>query len=291
MELEKQEKAQSILEMKELDNYPALTQNDEVDQLTVVTDLPSGFKGYPKGTKISFSPVTLKELEALNPSEDKDIDVTEGIALLLKSIHCNTVQPQDLYYWDVMYIGIQRKLQAFGNTKGTLFARCPKCGNIVNKQFNYTDLEFKELQVPALPMKMTISNQPVEFGLITIKQFLEIDVSQGALGVYARMIKNMSFEDAYKLVQNAVGIDIKKILFVDKQLDYGLKPFTVKCNAQKQIANPGFDNTQAEGPNNKKKITKTCDEQVVVEVTSPFEVVFPENTDNGDLEFEVQYGD
>ena len=287
MELNKQqeEKAQSILEMKKLDDYPSLTQNPNVEALTVIENLPSEFKGYPQGTKISYAPITLGELEALNPTEEKSVDLTEGIAMLLDSIHCNTMEAEDLYYWDVMYIGIQRKLQAFGNTKGTIFARCPKCGNIVSKKFNYLDLKFKELNVPALPMKMTINNTPVEFDLLTIKEFLQIEVEQGAMGIYARMIKNLPFEQAYDLVQNAYGMDIKKILFADQQLDYGLKPFIVKCGAQKQTENPGFDNTKPEGPDNKKKLIKTCDEQVVVEVTSPFEVVFPKDSDNGDIEF------
>ena len=42
--------------------------------------------------------------------------------------------------------------------------------------------------------------------------------------------------------------------------------------------------------NNKKVNVETCGEQIAMEVTSPFEVVFPEDEINRDYEFEVQYG-
>ena len=278
----------SLIDIRQQDNDVVLTPNEEGVPLTPVLDLPSKFKGYPKGTKINYTPITLGELETLNPTQD--IDITQGIAMLLKSIHCNTLDPQDLYYWDVMYIGIQRKLLAFGNTEGTIYRTCPKCGNTISKKFLYTDLDFKQLQAPDLPLKMKINNKDVEFGLVTMKQFLQIDPDQGAMGVYARMIKNMEFNEAYSLVKGCYGLDIKKILYADKQLDYGLKPFMVTCNGQIETINPKFDVTQPESPTNKKYNVETCGEQVAMEVTSPFEVVFPEDEINRDYEFEVQYG-
>lgn len=263
----------NILDVKKEETEALLKQKEFNMPLIQVKELPSEFKGYPKGTIISYAPLTLGELEALNSD---DIEPTRAVALLLDAIHCNTLPSEKLYYWDIMYIGIQRKLQAFGNTKGTLFARCPKCGNIVSKQFDYTEIEFKQISAPDLPMKIDICGKPLEFGELTMMDFLQVEVEQGELGVYARMIKNLEFEEAYNLVSNAYGIDIKKLRFVDKQLNYGMKPFFVNCT--NTVKNP------------KTGKNEICNEQVALEVRSPFEVVFPDDVLEGNNDFEVQYG-
>ena len=264
---------QKLIDLKEGETEALLNQPvDEIPYIPV-TILPSGFKGYPEGTKISYRPITLGELEALNTG---DMDATRAVAMLLNAISCNTLPSEDLYYCDVMFIGIQRKLQAMGDVPGTAYGVCPHCKNFVEKKFNFTELEFKELQVPALPMKMTINNKPVEFGLVTMKEFLQINVEDGELGVYARMIKNMEYEEASNLVKNCYGLDIKKLRFMDKQLDYGIKPFHVKCLNQLKDPKTG-------------KVT-ICNHDCIVEVKSPFEVVFPEDELGDDNEFEVQYG-
>lgn len=275
--------ALNTLKIKE-GSSSVLNENTDFTTNIVINELPSGFKGYPENTKISYKPITLEELEALNSS---DIDPERAIAMLLKSIHCTTLQPYELYYWDVMYIGIQRKLLAFGETNGTLYARCPKCGELVSKSFAYTEIEFKELEAPALPMRMDVCGKKLEFGVLTMKDFLEIEVEQGELGVYARMIKNLPFEEAYNLVKNATGTDIKKLRFADKQLDYGLKPFFVNCENMIEVENPNFNPKDEKSP---AKIKKPCGQRVALEVRSPFEIVFPEDAVDGFDEFEVQYG-
>ena len=166
--MEKQESlARNTLSIKEGD-ISLLNEETELSSHIVVKELPSEFKGYPQGTKISFKPITLEELEALNSDE---IDPARAVAMLLKSIHCTTLPSEELYYWDVMYIGIQRKLLAFGNTRGTIYNRCPKCGNLVSKTFEYTDLEFKQMSAPALPMRLEVCGQKLDFSVLTMKDF------------------------------------------------------------------------------------------------------------------------
>lgn len=256
--------AKNTLEIHEGD-ISLLNENTELKTMIDVKEVPSEFKGYPVGTKITFAPLTLEELEALNSAE---IDPARAVAMLLKSIHCTTLPSEELYYWDVMYIGIQRKLLAFGDSRGTIYNRCPNCGKLVSKTFSLTDLEFKQMEAPNLPMRMKVGGKELQFGVLTMKDFLQIQTEQGELGVYARMIKNLEFDEAYDLVRNATGVDIKKLRFADKQLDYGIKPFFVECDGE----------------------DKPCGYNVVMEVRSPFEVVFPEDETEGFDEFEVQYG-
>lgn len=273
--------AKNMLAFKE-GNETLLNEQTELESNIVVNELPSEFKGYPEGTKVSFKPITLEELEVLNSD---NMDTERAIALLLKSIHCTTLPAQDLYYWDVIYVGIKRKLLAFGGTKGTLSRRCPYCGATVSKTFAYTDLEFKPIEARALPIRLDIAGEQLVFSELTMKEFLQIKTEQGELGVYARMIKNKPFEEALALVKGATGVDIKKLRFVDKQLDYGLKPFYVDC--KHEIQNPDFI-SDVETPQVPKKIK--CGNRVALEVRSPFEIVFPEDEIDGYNDFEVQYG-
>lgn len=266
------EDAQALLNVKKVDSSIMVDEVTEKLPLISVTKLPSGFKGYPEGTKISYEPLTLGELEALN--SDDEPDLVRGVAMLLNAIHCNTLNSEDLYYWDVMYIGIQRKLTAFGDTHGIIYNQCPKCGNIIEKQFDYTELEFKELEVPDLPVITKINNEELEFNLLTIKDFLEINVEDGELGVYAKMIKNKPENESLALLNNCYGKDVNKIRYIDQKLNYGIKPFIVNCE------NVIKDN----------KGEHVCDTAVRMEVRSPFEVVFPESTDQGYFDSEIQYG-
>lgn len=263
----------NILNVKGEETESLLLQKTE-KPIIQVKDLPSQFKGYPKGTTVSYTPLDLETLEKLNT--DPDLDASYGIAELLDSIQCNTLNSEDLYFYDVMYIGILRKINAFGDTRGQLRKRCPICGEIVTKTFDYTEIEFKQISAPDLPIRMEVAGKQLEFAQLTMKEFLEIGEDEGELGVYARYIKNLPFEEADQLVKRATGIDIKKLRFVDKQLDYGMKPFIVSCTGT--VVNP---KTGKEEP---------CKEEVVLEVTSPFEVVFPEDESGGDTDFEVQYG-
>lgn len=284
IEIISNEEAQKILEVKRVDSKPVTNEVIEKVPMIHVKQVPSGFKGYPEGTKISYRPITLGELESLNSGE---MDIERGIAMLLNSIHCNTLPVEELYYWDVMFIGIQRKLLAFGDTRGTLYEQCPKCGNIVERDFDFTELEFKQCDAPDLPLFTTINGVDVEIGLLTIKQFFELDLERGDLDVYARMIKNIPYEKAYDLIYNATGKEAKKIRFIDKQLNYGIKPLTCECTNIIEQDNPDYEPSNKKS---KKTIKKQCDEVVYMEVRSPFEVVFPEDSLDSCDDIEIQYG-
>lgn len=256
-----EKETEQFLEIKGEENTTLLDIPTD-ENLIQVEELPSGFKGYPQGTQIYYKPIDLDEIETLNSGSP---DVNKNMAYILSSIKCNTLDSADLYYWDVIYIGVKRLLTALGGTTGTLPGVCPNCRTIVYKKFSYTDINFKTLEVPALPMKMEVAGKQIEFGLTTMREFLSLPPDGGELAVYATYIKNLPEKERLDFVKGLMGIDIKKMRFVDKQLDYGIIPFKVKCTQPK------------------------CGHEVSVEVT-PFGVLFPEDESGDDNEFEVQYG-
>ena len=116
---------------------------------------------------------------------------------------------------------------------------------------------------------------------------MQIEEDATELNVYARLIKNKNYDESLELLKNAYGKDAKIIKFIDKKLQYGLKPFEVTCENEIEIDNPKYDPKKK---NSKQTIIEQCNEIVKMEVRSPFEVVFPEDSDNLDNEFEIQYG-
>ena len=224
-----EKETEQLLEIKGEENSTLLDIPTD-ENLIEIQELPSGFKGYPEGTKIYYTPIDLDELETLNSGEP---DINRNMAYILKAIKCNTLDSGDLYYWDVIYIGVKRLLTALGGTTGTLPAICQNCRTIVYKKFNYTDINFKTLNVPNLPMRMEVGGKQLEFGLTTMKDFLSLPVDGGRIPVFATYIKNLPNEEKMEFVKGLTGIDIKKMEFVDKQLDYGIIPFKVKCTNSK----------------------------------------------------------
>ena len=183
-----EKETEQFLEIKGEENETLLDIPTD-ENLIYVDKLPSGFKGYPKGTQIYYSPINLDELETLNSN---DVDINKNMAYILNSIKCNTLSAADLYYWDVIFIGVKRLLTALGGTTATLPGVCPKCKTIVYKKFNYNDIDFKELEVPDLPMRMEIGGKQIEFGLTTMKEFLSLPANGGEMAVYATDIKNLT---------------------------------------------------------------------------------------------------
>lgn len=237
LEIATDEEVKNILTGRHLNNAKLeqiKNANNSELPLVKITKLPSGFKGYPEGTVISYAPLTLGELETLNNSDE--VDVERGLAMLLNSIHFTTISTSDLYYWDVMYISIRRKLLAFGNTHGILYAQCPNYRNIEERDFGFRELEFKGIETPALPIITKLQDKEVEIGLLTIKDFKEVDINKGELDINARMIINLPYEEAYTLASSCYEKDSKKIRNIDKILNCGMKPLYQLYNPELKIS-------------------------------------------------------
>lgn len=267
-----------MLELVEEGNTPVKKKDIP---LIEVKELPSHFKCYPEGTEIFYEPIKMGELNALNSGT---INVQRGMDFLLDAIHCNTMLAENLAYFDLIYIGILRKLHAFGDVKGTIGAVCPNCGNIVKHEFSYTDIEFLELAEDIeFPITATIGGEELEFGLITYKDFMGINSDDGVSGVYARMVKNKPYNEALEIIDNAYGEDIQIIKAIEHFLSYGIKPFTEICHNEIEVV-------EKDKKGKERKVFKECGAEVVMEVRSPFEVVFPDNRGFDNYKTKIHFG-
>lgn len=249
--------------------------------LIEVKELPTQFKCYPEGTQIFYEPLKMGELNALNSGT---INVQRGMDFLIEAVHCNTLPTEELAYFDLIYIGVLRKLHAFGDVKGTIGAVCPKCGNLVKHEFSYTDIEFTELDENVeFPVVASIGDEELEFGLITYKDFMEINPDDGVSGVYAKMVKNKSYEEAFSIIDNAYGEDIQVIKAIEHFLTYGIKPFTEICHNE-------LETTEKDKKGKEKTVVRECGTEVIMEVKSPFEVVFPDNRSFDTYKTKIHFG-
>ena len=248
---EKVEKPKEPLKVSPINELP----------LVEITQLPSMFKCYDKDVRICYEPMKIKELEILNSGT---ASVLDGLQFILNAIKCTNMNTEDLLYWDFIYIGIIRKILAFGDVRGQLNKICPNCQDTVSHVFNYTDLEFEELKHGPATLKFK-DGTILKLKPLTVKQFLELPSDSNIVDVYARMIYNMPLEDAQKFVNNLHGNQIKAMAKAEQELAYGLKPFKVKC--------------------------PHCHQETELEVTLPFEVVFPEDSDTDIDDVEIRFGD
>mgnify|MGYP002856858940 CR=1 FL=1 len=115
------------------------------------------------------------------------------------------------------------------------------------------------------------ANWAISFLSIAANRGVIVSIMDAFVGADIEKLTNHSDAKAMFVGESVwKKINIKKLKFMDKQLHYRIKPFVVECE---NIIDK-----------------KPCNEKVVLEVRSPFEIVFPKDeieTDNG---FEVQYG-
>lgn len=207
----------------------------DISQINV-TGLPSKGLPYPKDAKIGYRPFVLGEVSYLSESE---ISFTEQVEYVIKGMTCS-FDPYDLTLSDFLFVGLHRKVTAVGIDVANLTFECPKCKQAVLAPIDIHNIEFEELEVPALPMNVKFSWGTHHFRPLTVKQYLHLV----SLGVsedkekrsYAMMAAQMGCEGDSLLewmdflFNLKPGSDDAKILnIVDDRLYHGCKTKVITC--------------------------------------------------------------
>ena len=237
--------------------------------LVEVTQLPSNFLSYPKGSKIFYTPFTLGELETLNSGT---VNFGQALINLIDAITTEGFDKDDLAYFDLIYIGIKRKLTALGDIRGELTGYCPKCGQENSKEFTYTEIDFTQPKAPGLPAKLSAGNIELHFSLFTYRKWVEFSKreSSNRLDALAYMVTNHPYEKAKELINQLTGEDIICLDEIEVALDYGIKPMVLKCSG---ILEPGEPEIAIEGER-EEVLPTICGNTFNVEVTNPFDFTF-----------------
>lgn len=219
---------------------PARVRNPDLPlrNFTDLTHLPSQGKAYPEGARVRYRPYTLGESVFV---ENSDLTLEQTYRFILKGLDL-TFDPMLLTLPDALYIGLMRRLQTLGDTKVTVNSTCPHCGGLNQTATETTALEFDDLAVPALPIRVPLCGGKHAFSPLTVADYLELDrlkLVGDIVAVYAIQCRTLPFSEAHALFENLTDArDVRMLHEVDKLLHHELKPLTIKC-PQPLAAKPG----------------------------------------------------
>lgn len=204
-----------------------------------ISKLPSRGVPYPKDAKLKYRTYSFGEVQK---SSISNMTALETVKTALSGIETSGFDKHLLTLFDILYIGVLRKVSSMSDLKFEMPYVCRTCNKTTKSIFTHNDIEFKDMEsiVTELPLIVEINNREVHFSPMTVKDFMALhggryskylkDGHVDKLAVHTLMIRNMEFADAYKFLE---GIndpeDIEMLQEVDKILLHDLKPLKAKC--------------------------------------------------------------
>lgn len=193
------------------------------------SELPSQGLAYPSGYTISYRAYTLGEIDQL---ENSKLSIRQMYELILRGIE-TSFPVLDLTLADTMYLGLLRRLASMGGTDVLVTSVCPNCANTNTTRVDTSSIEFEDLTVPKLPIKLKLSLGEHKFMPITIGDYfklLEQDAKSDTLALLAIQCRTLDFPASIETFKNLIDpLDIYGVRQVDRLLFHGLKPITIDC--------------------------------------------------------------
>lgn len=213
------------------DEYRARNPSLPKMRFDTVKHLPSVGKAYPANATILFRPYTLGE--SIYAEESKP-DMRGTYALILAGLECQGFDPMTLTLPDVLYLGLIRKIASLGATKVSVTTTCPYCKGLNRTPIECTELEFDDLQVPALPIRAPFTFGDHTFSPLTLSSYLDLldaGLEDNFLALMAAQCTSIPiFEDALAMTKDLTDPDdIAMLKQIDELLHHELKPVVVTC--------------------------------------------------------------
>jgi len=163
------------------------------------------------------------------------------------------MNPNDITLFDLLYIGIARKLSTLGGSEFEITATCEskKCNKEYTKVFSATDIKFKDIEADQLPIYVDLSNGvELQFSPLTVGDFYELvegglfykamkatkSLFEDGIAVKAAQVRNMKFLEAYDIIKNITSADDVEVMEeLDKILVHNIEPLEHKCEACERV--------------------------------------------------------
>lgn len=193
-----------------------------------VKDLPSGKIQYPEATRINIYPFTFGDILKFNQST---MSVSEFYDFILEGVNVSGMDKYDLTFYDTVYLGWFRKVASLGSSILEIKSYCPNCEYKNGKALDITELDFSDTTIKKLPAKTKICNIELHFQYLTIGQYLElVSLNKTDLtSLFSKCVSNVSFQEAYDVINSATGKDLEKIDYLNKILYHGVSDLDFKC--------------------------------------------------------------
>lgn len=205
----------------ELSNFPEIN----------VTDLPSNFKSYPSDAIISYRPYSFGEINRVSQS---NFSYKQVIDEVLKGVK-TSFNIYELTFADYLYIALLRKLLTLGGNKFVVQYRCERCGSIRKFESSIDKIDFDDLRnIPQLPIVINLGEKELHFTPLTINDYITLlskKLENDIIAGLAIQIRNIKFDEAYKIIDNCNNIEDMNLLNeVDSMLFHGIKPISIICD-------------------------------------------------------------
>lgn len=227
---------------QESQNQVAIPEPKTLPEYTL-DKLPSGMLAYPKDLVIKYRPYTYGEVKSFNAGT-KFFGETLVFALEGVMAHSDidpTFSKEKLSVADAMFISLHRKLASLGTSTFTCNYTCPHCEKGSSFTLVSDKIEFEELRIPALPVKVNLSGIEYEFTFLTVEAYVRNKIDQqrrgDILGYLASMCQSHPFDVAKKNFYNVTVEEGHVLEELDRLLFHGLKEFPAVCtNCNKNTA-------------------------------------------------------
>lgn len=241
-----------------------------------VAELPSQGLAYPKGYTLSYRAYTLGEIDQL---ENSKLSTRQMYELILRGIE-TSFPVMELTLADTMYLGLLRRLASMGGTDVLVTSVCPNCANTNTTRVETTSIEFDDLAIPKLPIKIKLSIGAHKFTPITIGDYFKM-LDEGrqmdAVALIAAQCRTLDFPQSIEIFTNLTDpLDIYGVKQVDRLLFHGLTPVTIDCRHKLMI-------NDEEVP---------CGQRYRVQLENAAEAfIFPFRREESDSAVEITFGD
>jgi len=195
-----------------------------------LTTLPSKFLPY-KENMVHWRPLTFHEMQGLNIA-----NLTNEDAEMIASKAISGIDPEELSTDDLRFITNYIAFQTTpGKTWNPTFT-CAKCNKPNTVQLSPKDLQFRDLEVKALPVVIT-DHQDKELHLSVFRKkhrnLVIKAVENGARldhAILAARIENFPFDEALSYIENLEDVETGQMIeAVDRELFHGLIPRENVC--------------------------------------------------------------
>lgn len=178
-----------------------------------IKSVPSNFKSY-ESSSILIEPLSFIQSKNLSVNNstlsitDDDINIKTAsekeliIDTILKGVIVD-YDKEDLFFCDLIYLAMMRKVLTFGDSPLNYDWTCPHCGENNKSEFFLTECSFNDLEKTDLPIK--VSHLELEPPRISrIREFLKLKVDNKDINtdiaLSALCVKAPSITDAIELL-------------------------------------------------------------------------------------------
>jgi len=205
--------------------------NDLNSPEIIVLNPPSKMKAYPAGSSIRYKPYKFGEI--LKTSQSK-VDKSGWVRSILEGVIVEGFDKLDMTYQDLLFVGLLRRMSTFNTDSFSLSYTCPECGSKVRVIKKLQDLEFYDIEAETLPIIIDYSDTINLVCMpLTVRRWIELnemDKIDDRVAVFAMLVTNYPFDEAYKLIDEAKDPDlIDALLEVDLLLGHGVNPLSCVC--------------------------------------------------------------